>query len=90
MLPWSQTRRNDVPAWLNLGVNIIILVLTVEIVKLNRINVYLNSRNVQLNTQNVALNTQREQRQPEEHQERIDLLNEIRKINHNIEKEFKQ
>lgn len=42
-------RRDDAPGWLNFGVNIIILILTVEIVRLNRINVYLNSLNVMNN-----------------------------------------
>lgn len=78
--------RNDIPSWLNFGANIIIIILTVEIVRLNRFNVYLNSRNVHLNARNVELNAEREARQPTEQHERTELLNEIKQINLKIEK----
>lgn len=48
MFPF-QNRRNDAPEWINLGVNIIILALTVEIIRLNRINVYINSQSLTYN-----------------------------------------
>ena len=76
----NQWSRNDIPTWLNLGVNVIILILTVEIVRLNRLNVYLNSRNVYLNTLNVE-NNQASAKSGEQ------MLEELKQINQKIEME---
>lgn len=52
---YPSRKKNDIDLF-NLGINALILALTVEIVFLNRRNVMLNTRNVELNTQNVINN----------------------------------
>lgn len=51
-----QSRTNDETGWLNWGVNLVILALTVDIVFLNMRNVQLNAQNVRLNRKNVINN----------------------------------